>query len=135
MNIKNEEYLELMIDDAKKTFAYPLNKIAYKAFLDFRIEYFKKPVTKAGATRQRKILRAYEPEMQHEIVAKSIDSKWESLFKPSQNEYGVMQRKINARKQKELKENHTIITDNGTMVKDEPMSVLEMMDLFEGEQS
>lgn len=132
----NEGFLSLLLDDAKKqkTHPYPLNKDAYLAFLKYRSEIFKKPVTKAGASRQKNLLRGYPIEIQQEIIAETIDKKWESLHKPKAYKIALFQKEIDRRKKKEEKgsgsENLFGDIYSESIKDDESMSVSEMIDFF-----
>lgn len=129
---ESEEFLSLLVDDAKKKFPYPLNKLAYTKFLEYRRDVLRKPVSNAGATRQKNILRGYDIEVQQEIITESISSKWESIFKPKQFKLTIFEKNIERRKQKVVEQSHIQVSESGETKEAESLSVIEMMNLFEG---
>lgn len=132
-NSKNEEFLGLLLDDAKKqkSHPFPLNKEAYIIFLKYRKDVYGKEVTKAGASRQKSTLRAYPLDIQQEMIAESIEKRWESIFKPKQYKLDAFQRNIDKRKKEERKTaKKQVISSGAEPDQSDSMSVKEMLDTF-----
>ena len=69
-----------IVEDEKGEFNYPLNKDAYKIFVEYRIK-IKKPVTPRSRKKDYKILREFDSITQAKMIQKSISEKWQGIFK------------------------------------------------------